>query len=64
MALGPKTTAYVVHGEVPQAESFAQALLERGVGSVVVPAMESTVVAYSGAESRAARAEPQRTDME
>jgi metallo-beta-lactamase family protein len=63
-ALGPRTTAYVVHGEVPQAESFAQALLEKGVGNVVVPAMESSIVAYTGAATDAGRAEPQRTDME
>jgi metallo-beta-lactamase family protein len=65
-ALGPQTTAYVVHGEVPQAESFAQALLEKGVGNVVVPAMESSLVAYTGSAVGALRApsEPVRTDME
>jgi metallo-beta-lactamase family protein len=65
-ALGPQTTAYVVHGEVPQAESFAQALLEKGVGNVVVPAMESSLVAYTGSAVGALQApsEPVRTDME
>jgi metallo-beta-lactamase family protein len=63
-ALGPQTTAYVVHGEVPQAESFAQSLLERGIANAVVPAMESSVVAYTGTPAEPGRAEPQRTDME
>ena len=40
------TTAHVVHGEVDQAEGFAQRLLKAGVGSVTVPAMETSVVAY------------------
>ena len=42
--LKPETTAYVVHGEVPQAETFAGRLLKAGVGRAVVPAMESSVV--------------------
>jgi metallo-beta-lactamase family protein len=63
-ALGPQTTAYVVHGEVPQAESFAQSLLERGVANAVVPAMESSVVAYTGATFVPPPGEPKRTDME
>ena len=64
-ALGPKTTAYVVHGEVPQSEAFAQALLEKGVGNVVVPAMESSIVAYTGSVTGVRQpTEPLRTDME
>jgi metallo-beta-lactamase family protein len=42
--LKPETTAYVVHGEVPQAEAFATRLLKAGVGRAMVPAMESSVV--------------------
>jgi metallo-beta-lactamase family protein len=42
--LKPQTTAYVVHGEVPQAETFAGRLLKAGVGRVMVPAMESSLV--------------------
>ncbi len=38
-----ETTAYVVHGEVPQAEGFAARLLTAGMGEVVVPAMEGSV---------------------
>jgi metallo-beta-lactamase family protein len=42
--LKPETTAYVVHGEVPQAETFAGRLLKAGVGRAMVPAMESSMV--------------------
>jgi metallo-beta-lactamase family protein len=42
--LKPQTTAYVVHGEVPQAETFAGRLLKAGVGRAMVPAMESSMV--------------------
>jgi metallo-beta-lactamase family protein len=40
----PETIAYVVHGEVPQAEGFAVRLVKAGMGRVVIPAMESSVV--------------------
>jgi metallo-beta-lactamase family protein len=40
----PETTAYVVHGEVPQAEGFAARLLKAGMGRVVIPAMESSAI--------------------
>jgi metallo-beta-lactamase family protein len=53
----PQTTAYVVHGEVPQSEGFALRLLKAGMGRVVVPAMESSVV--SG-DARAIVAPPVR----
>jgi metallo-beta-lactamase family protein len=58
----PKTTAYVVHGEVPQAEGFANRLLRAGMGAVNVPAMETTVVAFSAPEERSESAVPGRTD--
>jgi metallo-beta-lactamase family protein len=45
--LKPQTTAYVVHGEVPQAESFAQSLLNAGMGRAVVPAMETTEFVFA-----------------
>jgi metallo-beta-lactamase family protein len=51
-ALSPQTTCYVVHGEPPQAEGFAQALLDRGVRDAIVPAIETSIVAYSGATKR------------
>ena len=65
--LGPtlkaQTTAYVVHGEVPQAEAFARTLLGRGVGSAMVPAMETSVVAYDAPQPRSAQ-EPRTADAE
>jgi metallo-beta-lactamase family protein len=39
--LMPQTTAYVVHGEAGQAETFAARLVNAGVGRAIVPAMES-----------------------
>jgi metallo-beta-lactamase family protein len=45
--LRPETTAYVVHGDEPQAETFAARLLAAGLGRVTVPAQESSVVAFS-----------------
>jgi len=38
----PETTAYVVHGEVPQAEGFAARLVKAGMGRAVVPAIDSS----------------------
>lgn len=43
-----ETQAYIVHGEVDQAEGFAQRLLDAGIGAATVPAIESSVVAYTG----------------
>jgi metallo-beta-lactamase family protein len=45
--LRPETVAYVVHGEEPQAETFAARLLAAGIGRVTVPAQESSVIAFS-----------------
>jgi metallo-beta-lactamase family protein len=53
-ALAPQTTAYVVHGEVPQAETFANRLVAAGVGRADIPAMESSVVTFSPMPERAA----------
>jgi metallo-beta-lactamase family protein len=41
--LTPKTSAWVVHGEVDQAEPFAKRLLAAGVGKVAVPALDTTL---------------------
>jgi metallo-beta-lactamase family protein len=38
------TSAYVVHGEVDQAEGFARRLLKAGIGRAAVPAMESSMM--------------------
>jgi len=45
--LTPQTTAYVVHGEELQAETFANRLIAGGAGRAEVPAMESSVVAFA-----------------
>jgi len=39
-----RTRAYVVHGEPDQAEGLATSLLERGIGSVVVPAEQTAAL--------------------
>jgi metallo-beta-lactamase family protein len=61
--LSAKTSAFVVHGEVDQAEAFAGRLMAGGMGQAVVPAMETSVVtsadgigAASGGVSEGARA--------
>ncbi|HEX4124650.1 MAG TPA: MBL fold metallo-hydrolase [Tepidisphaeraceae bacterium] len=46
---GPGTEAFVVHGEVPQAEAFAGRLLSAGMGRATVPAPETSLVEYSAA---------------
>jgi len=61
--LRKETTAYVVHGEVPQAESFARTLLTHGIGNAIVPAMETSVVAFDAPEPTGA-AEPRSADAE
>lgn len=43
------STAFVVHGEEAQAETFANRLLTAGIGQVAVPAMESSVIRYEAA---------------
>jgi metallo-beta-lactamase family protein len=48
-ALGSKTAAWVVHGEVDQAETFAKRLLGAGVSVASVPAIETSVVEDSAA---------------
>jgi metallo-beta-lactamase family protein len=39
-----ETQFYIVHGEVQQAELFAQRLIKEGAGRVEIPAMESSVI--------------------
>jgi metallo-beta-lactamase family protein len=48
-AMSAKTAAWVVHGEVPQAECFARRLLGAGIAMASVPAMESSIVVDAGA---------------
>ena len=62
-ALSGQTEAYVVHGEVPQAEAFARRLLGAGIGRATIPALETSVDAYSIALP-AGSSEPGKTDQE
>jgi metallo-beta-lactamase family protein len=61
-ALAPHTTAYIVHGEVPQAEGFAARLLKTGIASAHVPAMETSVVQFSAPEVTQSAPLPGKTD--
>jgi metallo-beta-lactamase family protein len=60
----PQTTAFVVHGEVPQAEGFAQRLLQAGMGAASIPAMETSVVAFQGSGVVKREGEPGKADQE
>jgi len=62
-ALTPQTEMYVVHGEVPQAEAFARKLLGEGVRRATVPAMETSLDAFS-APAESGESGPTRTDQE
>jgi metallo-beta-lactamase family protein len=55
------TEFYVVHGEVDQAEGFAQRLLGHGAAAATVPAMETSVIAFAPNGATAAT-QPQRAD--
>jgi metallo-beta-lactamase family protein len=62
-AMSPQTEAFVVHGEVPQAEAFAQRLVAAGIARATVPAMETSVDAYTvGVKTQSS--EPTRIDQE
>jgi metallo-beta-lactamase family protein len=62
-ALGPQTHGYVVHGEVPQAEAFARRLLRAGVARATIPAMETSLDAYT-APTEATTSQPGHTDQD
>jgi len=62
-AVGPRTEAYVVHGEVPQAEAFAGRLINAGASRATIPAMETSLDAYA-ASSPLAPTAPGRIDQE
>lgn len=62
-AIGPRTEAYVVHGEVPQAEAFAGRLISAGASRATIPAMETSLDAYA-ASAPLASAAPGRIDQE
>ncbi|QOV90088.1 MBL fold metallo-hydrolase RNA specificity domain-containing protein [Humisphaera borealis] len=58
-----QTQAFIVHGEPDQAEGFAQRLLEAGMGSAIVPALETSVVVFGGTK-REGQQEPRIADAE
>lgn len=58
-----ETQAYIVHGEPPQAEGFAQKLIEAGMGSATVPALETSLVVFGGTKRETER-EPRTADAE
>jgi metallo-beta-lactamase family protein len=60
--LVPTARAFVVHGEVDQAEGFARRLLQSGIGSAIVPAKESSVFTSADAPAPVANVSPNRTD--
>ena len=62
-ALTPQTEAYVVHGEVPQAEAFGRRLLGEGIRRATIPAMETSLDAFT-APQVAENAGPTHTDQE
>jgi metallo-beta-lactamase family protein len=62
--LTPQTEAYIVHGEVDQAEAFAGKLLAAGIGRATVPAMETSVGAYAMQAVPRNTAEPSATDQD
>ncbi|HET6252084.1 MAG TPA: MBL fold metallo-hydrolase [Tepidisphaeraceae bacterium] len=59
-----KTEAFVVHGEVPQAEGFAARLIKAGIGRASVPAMETSVVSFTGDIPVPPSRVPGRTDQD
>jgi metallo-beta-lactamase family protein len=60
--LVPQTRAYIVHGEVDQAEGFARRLLAAGIGGAVVPAKESSLFTSSDAPASVSNTSPEKTD--
>jgi metallo-beta-lactamase family protein len=61
--LTPATRAYVVHGEVDQAEAFGGRLLLAGAGEAVIPAMQTSAVTFAP-PAAPARREPIRADQD
>ncbi len=62
--LAPQTSAFIVHGEVPQAEGFAQRLIQAGIGSASVPAMETSMLVLGGTGKAVQMRAPGRTDQD
>ena len=62
-AISGQTEAYVVHGEVPQAEAFARRLFEAGVHRATIPAMETSLDAFT-VPTPSRSSDPTRTDQD
>ena len=60
--LVPTARAFVVHGEVDQAEGFAQRLMQAGIGSAIVPARDSSVFTSSDVPGIIPVSSPAKTD--
>jgi metallo-beta-lactamase family protein len=60
--LVPQTEAYVVHGEVDQAEAFAGRLISAGIGRATVPATETSAVAYAPTAAQHNPSQPRASD--
>ncbi len=61
--LTDSTEFFVVHGEVDQAEGFAQRLLANGAAAATVPAIETSIIAFAPSPA-AAKSEPRAADAE
>jgi len=61
-ALSPQSLAYVVHGEVDQAETFANRLMSRGVTCAAVPAMTTAVEHFAAIPAPTNAPPPASTD--
>ncbi|HZL37130.1 MAG TPA: MBL fold metallo-hydrolase [Tepidisphaeraceae bacterium] len=59
-----ESQAFVVHGEVPQAEAFAARLVHGGIGQATVPAMETSAVFFSADAPTPPAGGPGATDQD
>jgi metallo-beta-lactamase family protein len=60
--LKPQTHAFVVHGEIDQAEGFATKLLGAGIGSATVPAIDTALFTSADAPAPPVDTSPMKTD--
>jgi metallo-beta-lactamase family protein len=60
--LTKQTHAYVVHGEVDQADGFASRLLAAGIGSATVPAIDSELYTSADIVAAVSQQSPRVTD--
>ncbi len=60
--LKPQTQAFVVHGEVDQAEGFARRLLAAGIGGATVPAIDTSFFTSADGPVPPSGTSPTKTD--